>query len=68
MSASCSIELCTAIPLATKLWPPATVASKTSSTPSGSTATTSSHRTSLTAYELQLGAVEHCGDSPQSLA
>ena len=36
MSASCSIELCTAIPLATKLWPPSTVASKTSSTPSGS--------------------------------
>ena len=49
MSASCSIELCTAIPLATKLWPPRTVASKTSSTPSGSTATTRPRSTSLTA-------------------
>ena len=49
MSASCSIELWTAMPFATKLWPPRTVASKTSSTPLGSTETTSSHSTSLIA-------------------
>ena len=59
MSASCSIELCTAIPLATKLWPPATVASKTSSTPSGSIGDDPVPQHVVDRVELELGAVEH---------
>ena len=68
MSASCSIELWTAMPLATKLWVPRTVASKTCSTPSGSIGHDLVPEHVVDRHDLQLGSRRALGHPPQSLA
>ena len=55
------------MPSATKLWVPSTVASKTSSLPSDSMATTLSQKTSLVAMHLELGVVQDRRDRRQPL-
>ena len=67
MSASCSIELCTAIPLATKLWPPGDGGVEDLLDTVRLDGDDLVPQDVVDRVELQLGAVEHRGDSPQSL-